>query len=216
MSKLNMDALRESIHKVYTERKERKFLETVELQVMLKDYDPQKDKRFSGSVKLPYIPRSKLKICVIGDAAHLEEAKKIPGIETKDLEGLRAFNKVKKDIKKWAKKYHVLLCTDTIVKQLTKLLGNILNKINRFPIAITHSEPLARKIDEVKSSVKFQLKKVLCMGTAVGNLELTEEQTRQNISMAINFLVSLLKKGWQNIKTLHIKSTMGKVARIYG
>ena len=156
------------------------------------------------------MPRPKLRICVIGDAAHLEEAKKIEGIETKDIEGLKAFNKVKKDIKKWAKKYHVLLCTDTIVRQLTKILGPILNKINRFPVAITHAEPLAKKIDEVKCSVRFQLKKVLCMGVAVGNVALTEEQLRQNIAMSLNFLVSLLKKGWQNIKSLYIKTTMGK------
>ena len=169
-----------------------------------------------GSVKLPNVPRPKLRICVIGDAAHLEEAKKIQGIETKDVDGLKAFNKVKKDIKKWAKKFHVLLCTDTIVKQLTKLLGPILNKINRFPIAITHNESLEKKIDEVKSSVKFQLKKVLCMGVAVGNVDMSEEQLRQNITMSINFLVSLLKKGWQNVKTLHVKKTMGAVQRVYG
>lgn len=216
MSKLNMDTLKDSIKTMITEKKKRGFVETVELQAMLKDYDPQKDKRFMGSVKLPNVPRPKLRICVIGDAAHLEEAKKIEGIDTKDLEGLKAFNKVKKDIKRWAKKYHVLLCTDTIVKQLTKVLGPILNKINRFPIAITHAESLAKKIDEVKSSVKFQLKKVLCMGVAVGNVEMTEEQLRQNIAMSINFLVSLLKKGWQNIKTVHVKTTMGKVIRVFG
>jgi len=33
------------------EDKKRKFLETVELQIGLKNYDPQKDKRFSGTVK---------------------------------------------------------------------------------------------------------------------------------------------------------------------
>ncbi len=216
MSKINMETLRETIHEMTANRKKRGFVETVEMQVMLKDYDPQKDKRFAGSVKLPNVPRPKLKICVIGDAAHLEEAKKIEGIDTKDLEGLKAFNKVKKDIKRWAKKYHVLLCTDSIVKQLTKVLGPILNKINRFPIAITHTEPLAKKIEEVRSSVKFQLKKVLCMGVAVGNVEMTEEQLRQNIAMSMNFLISLLKKGWQNIKTMHVKTTMGKVNRIYG
>ena len=32
--------------------KKRKFRETVELQIVLKNYDPQKDKRFSGTVKL--------------------------------------------------------------------------------------------------------------------------------------------------------------------
>jgi len=211
-----MESLRSAIHRMVAEKKKREFTETVELQFMLKDYDPQKDKRFAGSVKLPYVPRPKLRICVIGDAAHLEECKKIEGIETKDVEGLKAFNKSKKEIKKWAKKYHVLLCTDTIVKQLTKILGPILNKINRFPIAITHAEPLAKKIDEVKSSVKFQLKKVLCMATAIANVDMTEEQIRQNISMSLNFLVSLLKKGWQNLKTVTIKTTMGKPQRIFG
>jgi DNA-binding protein len=33
--------------------KERKYKQTVEMQVALKDYDPQKDKRFVGSVRLP-------------------------------------------------------------------------------------------------------------------------------------------------------------------
>ena len=54
------------------ERK-RKFTETIELQIGLKNYDPQKDKRFSGSVKLPHIPRPKMKICMLGDAQHVEE-----------------------------------------------------------------------------------------------------------------------------------------------
>lgn len=34
-----------------SEEKKRKFVETVELQIGLKNYDPQKDKRFSGTVK---------------------------------------------------------------------------------------------------------------------------------------------------------------------
>lgn len=40
-----------------TEEKKRNFLETVELQIGLKNYDPQRDKRFSGTVKLARVPR---------------------------------------------------------------------------------------------------------------------------------------------------------------
>jgi large subunit ribosomal protein L10Ae len=34
--------------------------------------------------------------------------------------------------------------------------------------------------------------------------------------MSINFLVSLMKKGWQNVGTLYIKTTMGKSIKIFG
>jgi large subunit ribosomal protein L10Ae len=33
--------------------------------------------------------------------------------------------------------------------------------------------------------------------------------------LAINFLISLLKKGWQNVKSLTIKSSMGKPISVY-
>merc|ERR1712166_440135 len=54
--------------------KTRKFTQTVELQISLKDYDPQKDKRFVGTVRLPNVPRPKMKICLIADQKHADEA----------------------------------------------------------------------------------------------------------------------------------------------
>lgn len=74
-SKLQSDAVREAISQIVAEVKEKKrnFVETIELQIGLKNYDPQKDKRFSGSVRLPHIPRPKMKVCMLGDAQHVEE-----------------------------------------------------------------------------------------------------------------------------------------------
>jgi large subunit ribosomal protein L10Ae len=56
---------------------------------------------------------------------------------------------------------------------------------------------------------------VLCMGVAVANVGMDESAIRTNIMYSVNFLVSLLKKGWQNVRCLYIKSTMGKPVRIY-
>lgn len=52
-SKVSRDTLYESVASVLenSKTKKRGFLETVELQIGLKNYDPQKDKRFSGTVK---------------------------------------------------------------------------------------------------------------------------------------------------------------------
>lgn len=79
--------------------KKRKFTETVELQIGLKNYDPQKDKRFSGTVKLKNIPRPKLKICVLGDESHCDQAK-ASNLPYMDVEALKKLNKDKKLVKK--------------------------------------------------------------------------------------------------------------------
>ena len=53
MSKVSRDQLYECVQNVlkHSAEKKRKFTETVDLQIGLKNYDPQKDKRFSGTVK---------------------------------------------------------------------------------------------------------------------------------------------------------------------
>ena len=80
---------------------------------------------------------------------------------------------------------------------------------------LTHVDDLESKVNDVKATIKFQMKKVLCLSVAVGNVEMSEDQLMENIRLAMNFLVSLLKKHWQNVKSLHIKSTMGKPQRLY-
>jgi large subunit ribosomal protein L10Ae len=111
--------------------------------------------------------------------------------------------------------YNFFLASDSVIKQIPRLLGPGLNKAGKFPALLQHSDDIAEKIAEIKATIKFQLKKALCLAVAVGNVKMTEEQLSTNIRMSINFLVSLLKKQWQNVKTLHIKSTMGPVQRLY-
>ena len=215
-SKLNSDTLKEGVTFMLekSKAKPRKFVETVELQIGLKNYDPQKDKRFNGTVVLPAMPRPKLKICMLGDAKHCEEAAGI-GIDKMDVEALKKFNKNKKLIKKMAKKYAVFVASESVIKQIPRLLGPGLNKAGKFPTLCTHSESLEAKVTDIKSQVKFQLKKVLCLAVAVGNVEMTEKELFINTQMAVNFLVSLLKKNWQNVKSLYIKTTMGPPFRIF-
>merc|ERR1711881_644185 len=174
MSKLQADALRETIKGIQAAAKDkkRKFVESIELQIVLKNYDTQKDKRFAGSIKLPNIPRERLSCCVLGDAFHIDQAK-ANGIDCMDVEALKALNKDKKKVKKLANKYNFFLASGTIMKQ------------------------------------------VLTLGVACAHVDMTEQQIYANIQITVNFLISLLKKNWQNIKTLHIKSTMGKSNHIY-
>merc|ERR1711992_471054 len=122
-SKVPKDTLKECVAELLknsNDEKKRKFLETVDLQIGLKNYDPQKDKRFSGTVKLKHIPRRKFKVCVLGDQAHIDEA------TSKELPCMSA-----DDLKRLTKSYDAFLCSDTLIKQIPRLLGPGLNKAGK-------------------------------------------------------------------------------------
>ncbi|KAK5168014.1 60S ribosomal protein L10A [Saxophila tyrrhenica] len=217
MSKITVAGVRTNVQQLLhysNEEKKRNFLETVELQIGLKNYDPQRDKRFSGTVKLPRVPRPGMSVCILGDQHDIDRAKHL-GIDAMSSEDLKKLNKNKKLIKKLARKYDAFVASETLIKQIPRLLGPGLSKAGKFPTPVSHAEDLNNKITEVKSTIKFQLKKVLCMGVAVGNVDMTEDELIGNIMLSINYLVSLLKKGWQNVGSLTIKGTMSPPKRLY-
>lgn len=129
--------MREAISLITADCKEKKrnFTEMIELQIGLKNYEPQKDKRFSGSVRLPHIPRPKMKICMLGDAQHVEEVEKI-SLESMDVEALKKLNNDKKLVKNLAKKYHAFLASEAVIKKIPHLLGPYLNKACKFPTLV--------------------------------------------------------------------------------
>jgi len=207
----------EALYKYSNETKKRKFTETIELQIALKNYDPNKDKRFSGAIRLPSVPRPKFTVCVIGDAKHVGEAKdqKVPHMSEDDLKKL---NKNKKAVKQLAKKYGAFIASASLIRKIPRLVGPGLNKAGKFPTVLGANENISEKCEAVRASVKFALKskKSLCLGVPIANLAMSPKDVANNITMAVNFCVTLLPKGWQQVKRLYIKSTMGPPFRVYG
>ncbi|KAI3844070.1 hypothetical protein MKW92_043899 [Papaver armeniacum] len=151
-----------------------------------------------------------------GNYDGIAKAKSI-GLDHMDVEGLKRLNKNKKLVKKLVKKYHAFLASEAVIKHIPHVLGPSINKTCKC-ISFKYTslaESLESKVNETKAMVKFQLKKVLCMGVAVGNLGMDEKQIFQNVQLSVNFLVSLLKKKWQNVRCLYLKSTMGKANRVF-
>merc|ERR1712232_1364331 len=195
-------------------RKQRNYVETVDLQIMLRDYNPDKEKRFNSSVVLPHQAKSTIKVCVIGNVKHIDMCKQA-GIPYIDMDGIKKFNKQAKPIKKWARTFDVLLVSDTMNKQVAAQIGKILSSVHKLPLIITEKETVVEKIKELHYTCKWRMKKVPWLAQGVGIDTLTDEQLRQNINKSLNFLVSLLPKGWNNIKSVSPKFTMGRPSRIF-
>lgn len=118
-----------------------------------------------------------MKVCVLGDEQHCDEAK-ANSIPCMDVEALKKLNKDKKLIKKLgnsfrlrmrvifyhpyilAKGYQAFLASESLIKQLPRILGPGLNKAGKFPSVVTHNETLISKVEEQRATIKFQMKKV--------------------------------------------------------
>ena len=109
--------------------------------------------------RLRHIPRPKFSVCVFGDQHHCDEAKS-KGIPSMSADDLKKLNKQKKLVKKLAKQYDAFLASESLIKQIPRLLGPGLNKAGKFPALLTHSDNMEEKVNDLKSTIKFQMKKV--------------------------------------------------------
>ncbi|XP_045148198.1 60S ribosomal protein L10a-like [Echinops telfairi] len=108
------------------------------------------------------------------------------------------------------------MASESLIKQIPRILDLHLNKASKFPSLLTHNENMVAKIDEVKSTIKFQMKKVLCLAVAADHVKMTDDdELVYDIHSGANFLFSQLKKNWQDVRALYMKSTMGKPQRLY-
>ena len=85
--------------------------------------------------RLKHIPRQKFRVCLLGDQQHIDEAK-ASGIPAMSADDLKKLNKDKKKVKKLAAQYDAFLASDTLIKQIPRLLGPGLNKVTQ------HHSPL--------------------------------------------------------------------------
>lgn len=69
--------------------------------------------------------------------------------------------------------------------------SNLPPTAGKFPTPVSHAEDLTNKITEVRSTIKFQLKKVLCLGVAVGHVQMTDDQVLGNVMLS-TFLSHIL------------------------
>ena len=111
-------------------------------------------------------------------------------LSTRSVDDLKKPNKNKKLVKKLAKKHDAFLASEALIKQIPRLLGPGLSKAGKFPTPVSHAEDLAGKIVEVRSTIKFQLKKVLCLGVAVGHVQMTEDQVLGNVMLSAYTLLT--------------------------
>ena len=99
-------------------------------------------------------------------------------------------------------------------RNLNKLIGKPLTSVQRLPLLVNEGQSFKQKIEQLHHTDMLRVNNVTWCNASVAQEAQTTEQIRANIVKAVNYLASVLPRGWQNIKKLGIKTSMGKYVKI--
>lgn len=186
-------------------KKERKFDQTIDIIVNLKDFD-QRKQSFNVFVNLP----NKIKEKKI--AGFFEKENKIINVIKKD-DFIRY--KDKKDIRKLVKEYDFFIANSKLMPLIASSFGRILGPAGKMPspqlgILPNEEENLIKNlVDKINKSVRIIVKQP-SIKVGAAKISSDNDNIADNLTAVYNKILENLPKGIDNIRNVKIKLTMSK------
>ena len=184
--------------------KKRKFVQTVDLVMNLKNFDVRKE-ALNTFITVPHAGKKKLA------AFFTKPSKLIDTITEADF----VKYKEAKDFKKLAKKYDAFIAVAPMMGKVATKFGRVFGPMNRMPspqagiITQETEEMIQAMISKMNKAVRVKNKE-MAIKLPVGKESMSDDELAENIEAAIKGLEKLLPKGKENIREVLIKFTMTK------
>lgn len=210
---LDKNTIVEALKKARESAKGRKFTQSWDLSVSLKEMDMKKpESRISEDFVLPNGPGKDLKVTVISDTMTPKVTGVADVVITKDQ--LPEMGQNKKALKKIAAGTDFFLSEISLMQLVGKHMGSVLAPRGKMPKPIPPNADAKTIIEKTKNSVRIKLKDSPVVNLIVGNEKMEDPKIIENIESVIEFLERKLPKGRDNLKNVTVKLTMGKPEKI--
>ena len=189
---------------------ERGYVESVDLCINLKNVDLKQPKnRINVDVVLPNkVKEPEIAVFASGEAAlKAKEA----GADVIDPEELKRMDKKKARV--LVQKYDYFVADTALMALIGKSLGTILGPRGKMPQplppGVDPAQILARlaKIARVKS-------KTTTIWVNIGRRDMAAKDIAENAAAVLKSVEARLERGWQNIASIYMKTTMGPAVKV--
>ena len=212
---LDTKAFLESIKQTKEKSKKRKFSQSIELIVNLRDIDMKKPEgKIQERIELPHAIGKQTKICVFASGELALKAKKAGAdlvMERRELEALAGDKKRRKAL---AQTYDFFIAEAPFMPLIGKILGSALGPKGRMPTPVPPTANIAEHIKKYRKTVMVRLRGQPVLQCRIGTDEMPEEQVVENIRTVLGRLEGRLKRGFINVESIYIKTTMGPPVKI--
>lgn len=188
--------------------KKRKFVQTVDLIINLKDFDVRKQ-GINTFIKVPNPTEKKI-------GAFLSKRSKIVDTITKE-----DFSKYKesKDIKKLAKKYDFFIAAAPMMGQIATNFGRVFGPMNKMPspqagiMPVESDDALKEMVDKMQKLIRVKTSD-LSLKIPIGKEDMSDEEIKENTEAVVRAVENSLPLKNGNVKNVMIKFTMTKPRRV--
>ena len=187
----------------------RKFVESVDIAFTIRDVDLKNPaNRIQEEVRLPSGRGKQVSIAMFASADAAIKAKDA-GIAVIDPSSIEELGGDKTKAKKMAKKYDYFLSEVPHMGLIGRYLGVVLGPRGKMPRPVPPNLDPAIIAKGLESTVMVRSRDRITFHTAIGTLSQTEEELIENAMTVWNRVITKLERGAGNIRSLHIKTTMG-------
>ncbi|MCL5804882.1 MAG: 50S ribosomal protein L1 [Candidatus Thermoplasmatota archaeon] len=203
-----------SVKEAKANSKERKFKESLELAINLKDVDLTDPKnRINDEVQLPSGRGKPISIAVIG-SEELKSRVKDKSDRVYGAEDLSTFAEKKKDFKKIAEQTDFMVAEVTLMATVGKSLGQVLGPRGKMPKPVPPGQDPTTLINNLRRTVRIRTRDKKTFHVPVGTKDMKDEDIAANITAVIKRIIGKLDKGSSNIASVYLKTTMGKPVKV--
>jgi large subunit ribosomal protein L1 len=209
------ERLEQAIKEAIEKAKPRKFVETVDMAVNLRNVDMRRpENRIDVIVTLPHglgKPRT-VGVFAKGDTAlKAKEAGADVVLTPEDIDELA---KNKREAKKLARRIDFFIAEAPLMPEIGRKLGPILGPRGKMPQPIPPLADPKPMIEKLRKSVKIRTRDKPIFHAPIGKRDMDVEKLAENALEILKVVENKYENPAQVIKSIYVKTTMGPAVRV--
>lgn len=213
----NKETYKKALDALKKEAKGRKFNQTVDVIVTLKDLDLKKpEEQVDFYLKLPNGMAKKKKVCALVGPELIEDSRKVfdKAFVQQEFEKLG-----KKEVKKMAEEYDYFVAQANVMPKVAAVFGRILGPRGKMPnpkagCVVAPKSNVGPVFEALTQTIRIRTRSALVLQIVAGTIDMPEDKLIENIELIYDQVIHHLPKEANNLKNMYFKLTMSKPVKV--
>lgn len=209
------DQILDAVKMAFENAPERKFRESAEISVNLRNIDMAQPKnRIDETMLLPNGTGRYEKIVVLGKGDITTQAEQAGVDLIIGPEEIERLGGEPREARKIASEYRFFLAETAVMPLVGRWLGPRLGPRGKMPMPIPPGTDIGPIVARLRNSVKFRTRDKKTFHVKVGSSDMDPGLVAENIDAVLKKVESLLEGGVMNIHSVYVKTSMGPAVRL--